>query len=82
MQFKQIIPLLIMLSVISCNDELTLSYSSAFSQKEPPVMLVDKKQAKEKFASILSKAVYQHKSLRDFLKTEALEQFDENYDVL
>ena len=45
-------------------------------------MLVDKKQAKEKFASILSKAVYQHKSLRDFLKTEALEQFDENYDVL
>lgn len=34
------------------------------------------------FASILSKAVYARKDLREFLKQESLKQFDKNYDVL
>ncbi len=35
-----------------------------------------------KFANTLSKAVYESKELRKFLKEESLKQFDQNYDVL
>lgn len=33
------------------------------------------------FASVLSKAVYENKELRLFIKEQALEQFDKDYDV-
>ncbi|MFD2037665.1 hypothetical protein ACFSKL_22920 [Belliella marina] len=35
-----------------------------------------------KFARVLSKAVYERKDVRAFLKQESLKQFDKNYDVL
>mgnify|MGYP006145268743 FL=1 len=41
-----------------------------------------KEESMTKFASILSKAVYERKEVREFLKQESLKQFDKNYDVL
>jgi hypothetical protein len=35
----------------------------------------------EEFSSILSKALYENESLREFVKNEALTQFDKDYDV-
>jgi len=40
-----------------------------------------KEQSKEKFANILSKATYERTDVREFLKNEAVKQFDKNYDV-
>ena len=34
------------------------------------------------FAEVLSKATYERKDVREFLKAEALKQFDKNYDIL
>ncbi|QIP16270.1 hypothetical protein G8759_28335 [Spirosoma aureum] len=41
----------------------------------------DEKEARDAFAQILAKALVR-KELRDFLKAKALEQFDEDYDIL
>ncbi len=41
-----------------------------------------KEEAKVEFAKTLSKVVYASSDVRDFLKSEALRQFDNNYDVL
>lgn len=38
-------------------------------------------EAQQQFAEILSKAVYDHVELRNFLKAQALKQFDNDYDV-
>lgn len=72
---------LIALGVVSCSDETTAVLPH--DVKVPRALTeLNKEQAKARFATILSKAVYQHKEVRDFLKSEALQQFDENYDVL
>jgi len=42
---------------------------------------IAKEAHKERFAAILSKAVYEREDVRTFLKEEALVQFDKNYDV-
>ena len=42
---------------------------------------LDSESAKQEFAVILSKAVYENEALREFLKSEALTQFDKDYDV-
>ncbi|RXQ91524.1 hypothetical protein EO244_12300 [Ancylomarina salipaludis] len=42
----------------------------------------DKEENLVTFAKILSKATYERKDVREFLKTESLKQFDKNYDVL
>lgn len=39
-------------------------------------------EAMARFSNILSKATYQNKEVREFLKKEAIKQFDKNYDVL
>ena len=46
----------------------------------PPV--TDEPTAMENFSIALSKAVSNHKEVRDFLKTEALKCFDNDYDIL
>lgn len=38
-------------------------------------------EAKVEFAVVLSKAISQEKNLREFIKQEALKQFDMDYDV-
>jgi hypothetical protein len=47
----------------------------------PLVAPMSESQAQQKFAQILSKAVYGSKDLRQFLKKNALQQFDNDYDV-
>ena len=42
---------------------------------------LDKETAQKKFASILSKAIYSNAELRQFIKEEAIKQFDNDYDV-
>lgn len=61
----------------SCSNEV-----STFTEVENSAQTMTKQDAKEKFAKILSKAVYNRQSVREFLKNEAIKQFDENYDVL
>ncbi len=61
-------------SFASCTKaEITDAYSSD-SEAENNVSLKD-------FASVLSKAVHENKDLRLFIKEQALEQFDKDYDV-
>lgn len=43
---------------------------------------INKENLMSEFASVLSKTVYMNKDVRDFLKKEAIHQFDKNYDVL
>lgn len=43
---------------------------------------LDKETYLTDFAEVLSKATYERKDVREFLKTEALKQFDKNYDIL
>ncbi len=42
----------------------------------------DKEKFLVSFAGVLSKATYERKDVREFLKIESLKQFDKNYDVL
>lgn len=43
---------------------------------------IDNEKYLVKFAGVLSKAVYDRKDVREFLKKESLKQFDKNYDIL
>lgn len=52
------------------------------SQNENLLNVNVKQKYLEKFAGILSKAVYERKDVREFLKTESLKQFDKNFNVL
>lgn len=66
---------------VSCSNEDDID-----SQQNPPELSIKGKslkpeEAQIKFATILSKAVYQNESLRAFLKNRAIEQFDNDYDV-
>ncbi len=60
------------------NDDL----SSTMADLNPKTEVAKKGKNMEDFAAILSKVVYNNKSVRQFLKDEAVKQFDRNYDVL
>ncbi len=52
--------------------------SSVLSNDAPKLSETD---ASEEFAKILSKAIYEEKDLRNFIKEESLKEFDKDYDV-
>lgn len=52
------------------------------SETDSEPVAINKDSAKVYFAKILSKAVYERKDVRDFLKKEAMKEFDMNSDVL
>lgn len=70
----------------ACSDELSgvverdtnATSQVAFSSEN----LSPKEMRLARFASILSQAMYNRPEVREFLKREALEQFDNNYDIL
>lgn len=62
--------------LVSCKDNLLIE--SCYSNENE---LSEAFNAKEEFALILSKAVYSNENLRRFIKTQALNQFDKDYDV-
>ncbi len=60
------------------NDDL----SSTMADLNPKTEVAKKEKNMTEFATILSKVVYNNKSVRQFLKDEAVKQFDRNYDIL
>jgi hypothetical protein len=75
--------LLICVLLFSCSDN---DYDG-FGVLEVPIEQSTKNQetfdtkTRKDFAQLLSKAVYEHYEVRDFLKKEALKQFDNDYNV-
>ncbi len=65
----------------SCSDDLS---NGNIKEKDNPAKTVPNTQEQYlvNFAGILSKATYERKDVREFLKSESLKQFDKNYDVL
>lgn len=63
----------------SCNNDVEdcKNANQAFSIQE-----FDEQTAMSRFAVIVSKAIYSRKNVREFLKEEAIKQFDKNYDIL
>ena len=62
------------LSTVSCEKESAISIQEVCVESEFD--------AHKEFSIILSKALSENPQLRIFLKQEALEQFDRDYDVL
>ena len=63
-------------AIVSCEKDATSE-----QQKIASVPAISKEDAMTKFSMILSKAVYEKKDLRYFLKDEAMKEFDRDYDV-
>jgi hypothetical protein len=53
-----------------------------FDENADVLEVVDTEKHLVEFAKVLSKAVHERKEVREFLKNEALKQFDRNYNVL
>lgn len=67
------------MSMSSCNSETELDDIQPIPQLSK---VMDENTAITRFAEILSRATYEREDVRQFLKDEALKQFDKNYDVL
>lgn len=63
--------------LLACSEQ----QESISSNNEPEVVKLSNQDAQKSFAKLLSKAVYNSADIRSFLKKEALEQFDNDYDV-
>lgn len=63
------------LIIISCQEKETIIVP------DDQCIELDSESAKQEFAVMLSKAVYENEALRAFLKSEALGQFDKDFDV-
>jgi len=72
-----------MLTLASCSSE-ELSVNDKKSQLNSITSIdeYDKSQLMNQFGQALSKVVFENKEVREFLKNEAVSQFDKNYDIL
>jgi len=66
-----------LLALTSCNRDVVNEPFTEQNFRKPSA----KEVSMEKFTGILSKATYEREDVRDFLKKEAIAQFDKNYDV-
>lgn len=67
----------VILCMTACQkDELSETNQSATES------VSEKKTLLSNFAEVLSKVIYDRQDVREFLKSEAIKQFDKNYDVL
>jgi len=66
-----------LIALTSCNRDVTNEPVIEQNFQEPSA----KEISMEKFASVLSKTTYEREDVRDFLKKEAVKQFDKNYDI-
>lgn len=69
------------LSLYSCSSHEIVE-STNQSKVQPSTSQLTKHELKEEFARALSSVVSQRQDVRELLKTEALKQFDKNYDIL
>ncbi|QNR85556.1 hypothetical protein H9N25_03515 [Pedobacter riviphilus] len=68
--------MLLLLGVVSCKKE------NAPIENEQNFSFSEKTSSEVSFAKILAKAVKSDESLRNFIKTESLKQFDKDHDIL
>lgn len=67
----------------SCsNDDIVQTESHKEIAQEVESVEMKKEQMMKQFAQTLSSVVHQNQKVRELLKTEAIKQFDKNYDVL
>lgn len=66
--------------MLACSEQEDLTNVESSANSENFEILPDSV-AQRQFAQILSRAVYNEPALREFIKTEALKQFDNDYDV-
>ncbi|MFS2867418.1 hypothetical protein AAH025_20595 [Bacteroides fragilis] len=72
-----------LITLYSCSDEYIREYENKEEyEKVTTKSLNNKEQLLERFATILSKTIYENSDIRLFLKSEAIKQFDKNYDIL
>lgn len=69
--------------LFSCNNEVDEVSPAGNGPQDnvAPVAKIDAGKAQQEFAKILSKAVFNNTEVRQFLKSEAIKQFDNDYDV-
>lgn len=75
-----IYPLVAGISLLSCQKD-NLSVEPGIESTVAVNELLQSNLARIEFSKILSKAVYDSKELRNFIKETAIEQFDNDYDV-
>ena len=63
--------------LFSCSDDHELSPIKTVTEISKSSNI----DAQKQFANLLSKAIYERKELRSFLKEEALDLFDNDYDI-
>lgn len=75
---------LISLFLSACSDDLIKNNidNSEFVGNADELVGLDTEKHLVEFAKVLSKVVHERKDVREFLKNEALKQFDRNYNVL
>ena len=78
---KQLIYLILFACLLTACDKETIVTSPTSSISSMEISTLPENQAQKQFAQILSKAVSQNEQMREFLKKEALKQFDKDYDV-
>lgn len=82
MRLKTILSgLLCVTTLFSCTDETDKLLNEQSQTLAISNELLDTSVAQKNFAQILSKAVYENEALRQFIKKEAIKQFDNDYDV-
>jgi hypothetical protein len=66
----------------SCTEDFPENQSAQDSTTPSlKIMSLTENDAKQKFAEILSKAIYENIDLRSFIKDKAIQQFDNDFDV-
>lgn len=71
------------LAFAACTNDDAVSLETELQTNiQNKVELMAEDAAQEAFAKILSKAVYNDLSVREFIKSEAIKQFDNDYDIL
>ena len=66
----------------SCAKDALETEEAVTNQQETELSVSEKDALKAQFASVLSTVVYENADVREFLKSEAVKQFDKNYDIL
>lgn len=71
------------LAFTACTNDDAISLDKELhTNNQNKVVLMAEDDAQQAFAKILSKAVYNDLNVREFIKSEAIRQFDNDYDIL
>lgn len=85
MKLKIYVTVMVLFSILglaSCSNEDIFYNEDDLHGEKTEVVGVSKNTLMCDFAKVLSKAVYNNKNVREFLKKESIRQFDKDYDIL